>query len=165
MGKYNDVFDNFNVQVRKIDFKTALNISLLLCFNDLHFFSDYITVNKLDEYIFAAFEQSIMSIEKRINNLNDTDDLKIEYNKCVDFLNDFNDEENFLYDECVNLCSAIIHLFELIFTKDNQHTLEIMKLCFENKEAFIQKTYDNCDEVIQEFLENMGKLDLSWFNI
>ncbi len=157
MGKYNDVFNNLNVRVRKFDFKTSLNISLLLCFNDLYFFSDYIILNKLDENIFAVFEQSIVNIKKRINYLSNTDDLKTEYNKCVDFLNNFYDEENLLYDECVNLCSAVIHLFELIFTKDNQHTFEIMKLCFENKEAYIQKTHNNSDEAIDELLENMSK--------
>lgn len=124
-----------------------------------------IILNKLDKNIFAIFEQSIVNIKKRINNLSDPDELRTEYNKCVDFLNSFYDEDNLLYDECVNLCSAVIHLFELIFTKDNQHTFEIMKLCFENKEAYIQKTYNNCDEITEELLEIISKSDIMRFDI
>lgn len=166
MGKYNDVFDNFSVQVSKINFKTALNISLLLCFKDIHLFSDYTVINELDKNIFTAFEQAVIDIEKSISNLDlYVNTFHMEYKKCVDFLDNFYEEENLLYDECVNLCSEVIHLFELIFTKDNKHAFEIMKLCFENKEAFIQKSYDNSDEIIQNLIENIGKIDLLWLDI
>ena len=40
-----------------------------------------------------------------------------------------------------------------------------MKSYFENKEAFIQKNYENSDEIIDKYIENMAYIDLRWFII
>ncbi|MCH5350002.1 MAG: hypothetical protein J1E40_11810 [Oscillospiraceae bacterium] len=164
MNKYNDVMSKLNEQIIKMNFDSALSIGLALCINDIHYFSDYQKQNNISEDIFSCFEQAVVNISK---NKTDTDNYNFapEYNKCSDFLENFFEEDNLLYDECVNLCSEILHLFDLIFTRDNKHIYEIIKLFYENKEAHFQNNFDNSDELTDKLLNNMSNIDLLLFDM
>ena len=62
-------------------------------------------------------------------------------------------------------CFQLLNLLEFTIDRDNSHILQIMKSYFENKEAFIQKNYENSDEIIDKYIENMAYIDLRWFII
>ena len=155
MGKYNDTFDKLNTQINKIDFQTALDLGLLCCIQDLHYYSDYLKTNQISENIFDVFESSIFNIIKNRWCL-----VKEEYanalNFCNNFLDSFFEEENELYNECVNLCCEIIHLLEFIASRENKLIFAIIQLWFENQEAFMQKNYSDCDAPIEMLLDKIS---------
>ena len=164
MDNYNKLFSEYNNQLKKIDFITALKIGLTLCVNDLHIFSDYLHSNSINDDIFSCFESAVFLVSKNINCI-ERCSFQTEYKICEEKLENFCDEDNLLYDECVNVCAEILNLLEFTIDRDNSHILQIMKSYFENKEAFIQKNYENSDEIIDKYIENMAYIDLRWFII
>lgn len=157
MSKYNEVFDGLNKRIETLTFQSALNLGLICCLQDLHYFFDYLNCNNISENPFEEIEKTLLDILKRRYNIknNYTDKLEL----CENILDSFLQDENDLYDECVNLCCEIMHLIKYISSKDNRHIFEITKIWFENKEAYTQKNTSNSDEIIDNILNQIPHTD------
>lgn len=162
LNNYNKLFFEYNNQLKKLDFKTALKIGLTLCFNDMHLFSDYLYINKIKDKRFSCFESALFLVSKNLSCIENIS-LQSEYNMCAEVLENFCEEDNVLYDECVNVCTEILNILEFINTQDKKYILQIMKSFFENKEAYLQKKYKNNDDIINKYIDNMSRIDLQWF--
>lgn len=152
----------YSNRLEKLDFKTALKIGLTLCFNDIHFFSDYLDINKIKDNRFSCFESVVFMVSKNLSRI-ENDSLRSEYDMCAEELENFCEEDNIFYDECVNVCTEILNLLEFIDTRDKKYILQIMRSFFENKEAYLQKKYENSDDIINKYINNMMQIDLQWF--
>lgn len=141
-------------------FEQNIDMALAICMSDFHNYNDYCKANNVSADRFELCYDAFLTIllnRFKLTEINCDENIQ----KCNDFLEELQSEENDYFDECVNITCEIMHLFAYIGTKDDRNIIAIMKLYFESAEFFLQR--NECmeyDKQIANVAKCISELDV-----
>ncbi len=155
--------NNITEKVSSQSFEQNLDMALALCMKDFYNYRSYCLENNVSAEQFEVCTDAFTAILFNRYNLEELDCGKYIEN-CENLLDELQEDENDYFDECVNTTCEIIHIMMYISTRDTRNITEVVKLCFESAEAFLQRNDEDESSYelnIAKVSECLKRLDIS----
>lgn len=155
MFDVNKFYDELGEKANSQSFDENLDMALSVCMIELCNYKDHCDANNTDA---KKFEICIEAFTSVMYSRFDLDKIKCdEYiEKCNSLLEELQQEEPELFDECVNITCEIMHTLAYISTRDNRNISAILKLLFESSEFYLQR--NNVCENEEEYEEKIVEI-------
>lgn len=158
-------YDELAEKVNSQSFDENLDMALSVCMIELCNYKDHCDANNTDAKKFEICFEAFTSV---LLNRFDLNKIKCdEYiGKCNALLEELQEEEPDLFDECVNITCEIMHTLAYISTQDNRNVSAVLKLLFDSAEFYLQKNNvsgnaSEYEKKISDIVEHIKNLNVS----
>lgn len=148
-------YDELAEKVNSQSFDENLDMALSVCMIELCNYKDHCDANNTDAKKFEICFEAFTSV---LLNRFDLNKIKCdEYiGKCNALLEELQEEDPELFDECVNITCEIMHTLAYISTQDKQNVSAVLKLLFDSAEFYLQR--NNVSENASEYEEKISDI-------
>lgn len=146
-----------------MSFNECIDTALFLCMRDFHIYAEYTETNNVPADTFEKCEKTFTELLINRRNLYKLD-CKTHTDSLNSLLEELEEQDGDYFNECVNVTCEIMNIIEFVHTGDKRRIVSVFKLCFENAEAFLQKsgcTGNDYDKLISDVMLTLMRVDFS----